>query len=121
MALYSSAKRVISRMTDSVNWPALAEILALASAARFGLAGFILHPVNLAINFRVARDDFNVFARLGEWNRVHKFRDFAVRLASVPLSDAVFSRIVRGQRRFHIAHRFPQTRKIDRAEVDVVV
>src|SRR4029077_15699688 len=121
MALYCSARRVISRMTDSVNWPAFAEILAVAASARCGLAGFILHPVNLAINFRVSRDDFHVLARLGERNRVHTFRDFAISLAGVPLPDAVFSRIVRGQRRFHIAHSFAQTGKINRAEVDVVV
>src|SRR5579864_4889472 len=98
MALYWSARRVISRMTDSVNWPALTERLALAAAAWCGLAGFILHSVDLAIDFRVARDDFDVVARFGERNRVHKFRDFAIRLAGVPLPHAVLARIVRGQR-----------------------
>src|SRR5713101_4592135 len=121
MALYWSASRVISRMTDSVNWPALAEILTVAASARCGLGGFILHPVNLTIDFRVARDDFNVLASLGERNRIHKFRDFAVRLAGVPLADAVFPSIVRGQRRFQVAHCFAQARKIDRAKVDVIV
>src|ERR1700731_612977 len=98
IALCWSARRVISRMTDSVNWPALAESLALTASARCGLAGFILHSVNLAINFRVARDNFDILARLGERNRVHKFRDFAIRLAGVPLPHAVFAGIVRGQR-----------------------
>ena len=80
-----------------------------------------MHPVNLAIDFRVARDDFNVLASLGERNRIHKFRDFAVRLAGIPLANAVFSSIVRGQRRFQIAHCFAEAREIDCAEVDVEV
>src|SRR5580704_11660600 len=105
-ASYWSARRVISRITDSVNCPAFAERRALsATRSRPGLGGtgFILslRPVEFSIDFRVARDDFDVLARFGERNRIYEFGNLAVVLPRGPLRDAVFPGIVRGQRRFH--------------------
>src|SRR5579862_6575396 len=79
-ALYCSARRVISRITDSVNCAALAERRSLVAMARSALMGFILwlRSVEFAVNAGVTRDDFNVLASLGKRNRIHKLRDFAV-------------------------------------------
>src|SRR5580704_16302243 len=102
-ALYCKARRVISRITDSVNCDAFAESCALAITARSGWAGFIwfLCPVNFAVDARIARDDLYIFARLSKRNRVNELSNLAVILSRVPLRDALFTRIVRGQRRFH--------------------
>src|ERR1700719_993839 len=122
-APYRSARRVISRITDSVNCSALAERRSLAARARSALTGFILwlRSVEFSINGCVTSDDFDVLARFGERNRVDKLRDFAVVLPFVPLRDAVFPRIVRGQRRFHTSEIFLQTSEIEGAEAHVVI
>src|ERR1700751_451538 len=122
-ASYCSARRVISRITDSVNCSALAERRSLVATARSALTGFILwlRSVEFAIHGCVARDDFDVLARFGERNRIDKLRNFAVVLPFVPLRDAVFPRIVRGQRGFHTSEIFSQTGEIQRAEAHVVI
>src|SRR6202048_4387859 len=73
-ALYCSARRVISRITDSVNCAALAERRSLVAMARSALMGFILwlRSVEFAVNAGVARDDFDVLAGFSERNRIHK-------------------------------------------------
>src|SRR5277367_3394199 len=97
-ALWRSARRVISRMTDSVKRSALEESFGLAAAARSGWAGFIgLHSVNPAINVCVACDDLHVLARLRERDGIHEFGSLAIRLPRRPQVHAIFSRIVRGQ------------------------
>src|ERR1700693_5302991 len=75
-ALCCNARRVISRITDSVNCPAFAESRALAMA-RSGWAGFILplFPVEFSIHAGVARDDLYILARLGERNRVDELSE----------------------------------------------
>src|SRR5271156_4364865 len=84
-ALCCRARRVISRITDSVNWPALKESSGLAFAVRGEFDGFIwlrlFGPVKLAIDFRVAADDFDVLASLGKRNRVHKLGHVTIGLA----------------------------------------
>src|SRR5580658_5789510 len=122
-ALCFSARRVISRITDSVKRSAFAERRGLGCvlATGDGFAGFIRRSVKLAIDVRVARDDFNVFARFGERNRIDEFRGFAIRLARGPGDDAVFSRIVRGQGRFDAAELLAEVGEIHRAKAHVVV
>src|SRR5579864_775517 len=122
-APYCRARRVISRITDSVNCAALEERRSLAAMARSALTGFILwlRSVEFAVNACVARDDFDVLSRLGERNRIHKLRDFAVVLPFIPLRHALFSRIVRGQRRFHTSEIFLQTGEIERTESHIVI
>src|ERR1700751_2886014 len=122
-APYCSARRVISRITDSVNCSALAERRSLVATARSALTGFILwlRSVEFSINGCVTSNDLDVLARLGKRNRVDKLRNFAVVLPFVPLRDAVFSRIVRGQRGFHTSEIFLQTGEIQRAKAHVVI
>src|SRR5215472_15090342 len=122
-ALYFSASRVISRITDSVNCAALEDKRSLVAMARSVLAGFILRlrSVKSVINGCVAGDDLHVFPRFGERNRIYKLRNFAVVLPFVPLRDAIFTRIVRGQRRFHTSEILFQAGEIERAESHVVI
>src|SRR5277367_450219 len=121
-APWRSARRVISRITDSVKRSAFRESVGLAARARSGWAGFIwLSSINPAINVRVARHDLHVLARLGERNRVHEFGSLAVRLPRRPKYYPVFSRIVRGQRPLSAAKLLFQSRQIGRAEPHIVI
>src|SRR5271154_4197388 len=121
-ALWRSARRVISRITDSVKRSALEERTGLAAAARSGWAGFIgLRSIDPAIDVRIARHDLHVLARLGERNRIHEFGRLAIGLSCCPSDHAVFSGIVRGQRRFSGAKLLDQIRDVGGAEPDVVV
>src|SRR5579862_7733545 len=122
-ALYCRARRVISRITDSVNCAALVERRSLVAMARSALMGFILwlRSVEFAVNACVARNDFDVFAGFSEWTRIHKLRYFAVVLPCIPLRHALFSRIVRGQCRFHTSEIFLQPGEIERAQAHVVI
>src|SRR5580698_9505027 len=116
------ASRVISRMTDSVNCAALAESCGLVFAAGWGCAGFIrLSSVDSAINVRIARDDFDVFARLSERNRVDEFGGIAITLASAPGFDVIFPAVVSTERGFDAAELFQQIRDVNRSEVDIVI
>src|SRR5580704_8845754 len=100
-ALFAMARRVISRMTDSVKSLTLWESsMLVAAAGGCGFAGLIVLPVKLPVNFRVARDEFDILAGLRERNRVDEFGGLAIRLARSPLRNSGFSSIVRGQRGF---------------------
>src|SRR5277367_481443 len=121
-APWRSARRVISRITDSVKRSAFRESVGLAARARSGWAGFIcLSSIKPAINVRVARHDLHVLSRLGERNRVHEFGGLAVRLPRRPKHDAVFSGVVRGQRGFGVAELFFQSSDIHGSEPDIVI
>src|ERR1700683_2268152 len=121
-ASYWMANRVISRITDSVNCAVLEESSGLMLAIRGEFDGFIfLATIQLAVNVSVARNYFNIFARLGERNRVHKFSEVPIRLTRGPQSHAVFASIVRGKRRFDTAEIIFQTRHIDGAQPYVVI
>src|SRR5580700_2823455 len=113
-APYWSARRVISRITDSVNCAAFAESRSLAATASVGRAGFIwrLRSVEFSVDRCIASDNFDVLARLGERNRIDKLGNFAIVLAFVPLRHTVFSGIVRGQRGFHTAEIFLQAGEV---------
>src|SRR5579863_539190 len=115
-ALWRMARRVISRITDSVNCSALRESVGLVAAVRPSGAGFIVFLIKLAINFGVARNDFDVLARFGERNRVDEFGRLPVRLPLSPSDYAIFARIVRGERRFDTAKLLLQIREIRGAE-----
>src|SRR5690242_20234956 len=119
-APWRSAKRVISRITDSVKRPALEERAGLVAAARWIGAGFMLCPVEPAIDSRVSRDDLHVQARLRKWNRLHEFRGLAVVLASGPRRHAVFPGIVRGYRFFDSSELFMQIGEVSRPQPDIV-
>src|ERR1700691_231273 len=121
-APWRRARRVISRITDSVKRSALRESFGLAARARSGWAGFIwLSSIKPTINVRVAGHDLHVLARLGERNRVHEFGGLAVRLSRRPQCHPVFSGIVRGQRRLSAAKLFFQTRQINRTEPHIII
>src|SRR5271170_3014306 len=83
-ALWRIAKRVISRMTDSVKRPALAESFGLVAASRSSGAGFILRSIQPAIDFGVARHNLDVLARFGKRNRFHKLSRLAIVLPCGP-------------------------------------
>src|ERR1700741_1786822 len=76
-ALYCRARRVISRITDSVNCAALVERRSLVAMARSALIRFILwlRSVESVVNARVARNDFDGFAGLSVRNRSPFCRD----------------------------------------------
>src|ERR1700691_5408509 len=78
MALCWMARRVISRITDSVNCSALRESRGLVAAAASGFAGFVFSAIESAINVRVAAHDLHVLARFGEWDRFHELRGLPV-------------------------------------------
>src|SRR5579862_578033 len=84
MALYCSASRVISRMTDSVNCSALRERRGLVAVADSGFAGFVFSAIEPAVDVRVASHDLHILARFRERNRLHKFRGFAIVLPRRP-------------------------------------
>src|SRR5271165_2558476 len=90
-----NARRVISRITDSVNCSALRESLELTGAPGPDFAGFILGTIQSAVDVRVSRYDLNVLARFGERNRLHKFRRLAIILPSRPRRHTIFARIIR--------------------------
>src|SRR5579863_2044614 len=120
-----SARRVISRITDSVKRSAFAERRELAFArgaatALFGVAGFMLRSVEPAINVGVARNHFDVVACLRKWDRVYELGRLAIGLAGGPRRHAILTRIVRCQRPFDAAELFLQLREIERAEPNVV-
>src|SRR5580698_4830226 len=78
-ALLAMAKRVISRMTDSVKVATLRDSsMLLAAVAGCGFGGFILLSVEFAVNLGVAGDEFHVLARFGERNRVDELSGLAV-------------------------------------------
>src|SRR5690348_14636078 len=120
-----SASRVISRMTDSVNRSAFVESRAFCfgwcDVAVWGVAGFMMRSVEPPVNCGVARDDFDVFARLRERNRVHELGRLAILLAGVPLRHAVFTRIVRRERHLNAAELFLKLRQIIGAEPDIEI
>src|SRR5580700_2079233 len=127
-ALCCRARRVISRMTDSVNWAALDESRELVAGASSGFAGFILcashglrRAVQLTIDVGVACNDFDVLASFGERDRIHKLGRLAIGLPGGPESDAIFSGVVGRERRLHSAEIALQAGKINRPDVNVVI
>src|SRR5580658_6412092 len=121
-ALFAMARRVISRITDSVNSATLCDSSNLVAASiGCGFAGFIRFPVKLSINFGVARNQFHVLARLGERNRIDELGRLAIRLPGGPLRDARFPSIVRGQRRFVRAITFAEAGVVDGADANVEI
>jgi hypothetical protein len=66
ITLCCNARRVISRMTDSVNCSAFADSFDLTAAAGAGFAGSIFDAIQSAIDIGVARYDLNVLAGLRE-------------------------------------------------------
>src|SRR6185437_4774455 len=119
-AWWRSAKRVISRITDSVKRPALEERAGLVAGARWIGAGFMLCPVEPAIDGRVSRDDFHVLACLRKWNRLDEFGGLAVVLAGSPRRHAVFPSIVRGQHLFHTSELFVQIGEVSSSQSHIV-
>src|SRR5580700_2609849 len=127
-ALYCRARRVISRMTDSVNCAALDESRGLVAGASSGFAWFILcashglrRAVQLTIDVGVACNDFDILTSFGERDRIHKFGRLAIGLAGGPESDAIFSGVVGRERRLHAAEITFEAGKIDRANMNVVI
>src|ERR1700691_2836308 len=95
------AKRVISRITDSVNCSVFAESSGLMFVVSGDFDGFLLlGTVKLAINYRVARDDLHILARLGAQDRIHKVGKVADRVPRGPQGDAVFTGMVPGSPEF---------------------
>src|SRR5580692_11312856 len=121
IALYCNARRVISRITDSVNCSALTDKRELPAAAGPGLAGFILSTIESAINIRVAGNDLHVLARFGEGNRFDELRGLAVVLPRGPRLDAILACIIRSQRGFYIAKLLLQAGDVDGAKMHVVI
>src|SRR5579859_18573 len=85
-AAWRMAKRVISRITDSVKRPALEESLGLIAAGRSSGAGFMLCPIEPAIDFGIAGNDFDILSRLGKGNRLDEFGGLAIVLTGGPCS-----------------------------------
>src|SRR5215469_6524716 len=113
IAPYCSARRVISRITDSVKRSAFSESLRLTLCAGAGLAGFILGSVQLAIDLGVSHHDLNVLPRLRERYRIHERRKLRVVLPRCPERQPILARIVRGQGRFCAAKLLSQLGKIE--------
>ncbi len=119
-----SARRVISRITDSVNCPAFAERRGLVADGAFWLCGIhsAAASVELAINVRVARDDFDVLARLRERNRIHEFGELAV-VSGRPVhcvtrsSPALYAASADST----LSKLLLQIREIERAEAEIVI
>src|ERR1700723_3209233 len=121
-APWRRARRVISRITDSVKRSAFRDSFGLAARARSGWAGFIwLSSIEPAINIRVSRHDLHVLARFGERNRVHKLGRLAVRLPRCPEWHPIFTGIVRGQGRLSAAKLLFQPRQIPRTEMNIII
>src|SRR3984885_16031756 len=77
-------------------------------------------PVKRPIGLRIAQNDLHVFARLGEWNRIHKLRGVSVALPGTPTAHPILSRIVGGERGFKTSPELHQARQIDSPKAEIV-
>src|SRR2546422_6159917 len=142
-ALCFTARRVISRMTDSVNCSALAESMRRAiSSARVGAVldseGVIapLHSfgrlrrrlrsrrsaaVNHPVGFGVSQDDLHVLAGFGEGDGLDELSDFFVLALGRPGCDAVLAGVIRGERLLGPAKVLDESAEIGGADSEVVL
>src|SRR6185437_8231345 len=120
-APYCSARRVISRITDSVNRPAFSESPGLTLAAGCGAARLMSGSIELAIDLCVASDDFHVIARFGERYRIHELRRLAILLPILPYHHAIRPGVIGGEHRVPTAELLAQIRQIQRPEPNIVI
>src|SRR3974377_1433137 len=106
------AKRVISRITDSVKRSAFAESFGLVATTDAGAAGVVLGSIEPTINLMIAGDDLHVLARLGERDRVDKLSCVAIGLPGVPQLDPILARVVGSECRLRGAELLHQLSQI---------
>src|SRR5690349_13891110 len=137
-ALCCRASRVISRITDSVNCSALAEIMrreisaildsgelicllmGVSAALRDRCNRLCRCRINHPVHGGVTQHDLHVLAGLRKRNGFHQFGNFLVVAFGFPERDAVFAGVVGGQSVFGSSGQVYQAFEIISAEFDVV-
>src|SRR5713226_5517590 len=119
------ARRVISRITDSVKRSALAESICLRAAAFSGAAGFIDLSLRLGIekpiDLGVAHHDLHVLPRLGERDRLDKLSRLVETPLRTPGYHAVLAGVIGRQRGFGTGLDTHQVGEQERPELQIVL